>query len=1148
MARYRKLTLKVRNANRKTQSAHKKINNHQRITKLIANNNIRGLHRLLAVSLRNGAGTNAIIRQIERSVDGLYSPRGGFSDREYAIAYLAKSLGGPFLLNALYKAEGYPSVSTVAQRYRIPRLMPSSTTPSRHDMESNVTSFFGPDGKQAPTQRTSGLLPGLILQVDGVALEERCRYDAPRNCIVGLCREHSHTVSTRVTDVEAIKAVEKALHVDETCCYGKDGTVVAIAPYADSQSYTPYPVILSPSCKTEKGSEMSLWMKTMLDVWRTHPHGEVKHGPIYAIGSDGESSFRLARFTLCMSETLDAASELGQILYKLQGLNRETGPYGIIGTCDPKHVIKRFATLLRSPSGILIHGTIITPTHVLANLAALPHMSKVSANELMNPADKQNVPKAVNLVQELNRLDSLGEPANPSELHRREVTVFLAKTLDYFVLPFISIEMSLSEQVQSLSTYAHLAAAMYFSHGLSFLTGALYADSQAIVKNIMFCIARLQLVDQDLEFFIIHEGTDRLEGIFSNCRTQDHARNFDTLELAQKLSVGAAISLRLEQYPDLDRGHRRLALKDAKGVDHVNPKSWKGDTRVGQVALAARWIQGRNDANHLLEDHFGSRARVDFNEKFSEYGRDLLRPNGTYVGSSYDPGNARENPPDTDTESEPAPDASGSASDLETAGDAPNGGENGTDFDDVPEGMDIEDFLEAKDDETSERQAERFLTLDGKKYLKSSVVAAFLTSKRARKVTMRTLRARGVTVEDLRRGDEDWNSDELDKEDLIKVGDVAGTLVRTEDRICLAVIEILGFEIQHTRRQLAAISINELDSEGDKAVTITAQIMDLTPHGIVLPNLDTEPLDTAQIDGSWTWTNQYVRFGMKDANTDRATQKQFIVRIPGVLLYPLGPQLVRDLDMDRNASDAMTWSLSHKQLVETLDQSWAALHPETEEIIGNVEMLPLISNSKLPYCETSASGAVIPHLVVLDVPAHMTAEKLSGDAKIGIDPCGWCGRDGSGCMVQLTKKGASRKISSSCRYHFSNMIYGQAIKTTKNSPCTNVPIHCPLCPVSMSGQPRTIWKYNAVYHLSTEHAPGDGDENLPKFPVEFLVDTFISSKEAELMRVEAAVTRQWRKDNRLADSDDMPEMRDALKRERAASAIASDRPTKTVKT
>jgi hypothetical protein len=40
------------------------------------------------------------------------------------------------------------------------------------------------------------------------------------------------------------------------------------------------------------------------------------------------------------------------------------------------------------------------------------------------------------------------------------------------------------------------------------MTGALFADSQATVKNIIFTIACLQKIDPTLELYILHEGTD----------------------------------------------------------------------------------------------------------------------------------------------------------------------------------------------------------------------------------------------------------------------------------------------------------------------------------------------------------------------------------------------------------------------------------------------------------------------------------------------------------------------------------------------------------------------------------------------------------------------------------------------------------------
>ena len=113
--------------------------------------------------------------------------------------------------------------------------------------------------------------------------------------------------------------------------------------------------------------------------------------------------------------------------------------------------------------------------------------------------------------------------------------------------------MSIIHQVQSLSTFGHLAAYLNIQHGVSCITGALYCDSQAVIKSIVITIARLQLID--IPFYIIHEGTDRLKMLFGDCRTQDHARNFDIEQLSSKLGVATLISAAYQRNPELDRGH-----------------------------------------------------------------------------------------------------------------------------------------------------------------------------------------------------------------------------------------------------------------------------------------------------------------------------------------------------------------------------------------------------------------------------------------------------------------------------------------------------------------------------------------------------------------------------------------------------------------
>ena len=130
---------------------------------------------------------------------------------------------------------------------------------------------------------------------------------------------------------------------------------------------------------------------------------------------------------------------------------------------------------------------------------------------------------------------------------------------------------------------------MHIKHGSDSLTNALYADTQATVKNIIFTVAQMKAVDPDKDLYVLLEGTDQLEGLFGDCQTQDHARNFDIEQLGQKFGVATLIHSTMQCNPDLDTGHHRLSLKNVTGIDHINPKSWQGKVKVGDVDLQAVW-------------------------------------------------------------------------------------------------------------------------------------------------------------------------------------------------------------------------------------------------------------------------------------------------------------------------------------------------------------------------------------------------------------------------------------------------------------------------------------------------------------------------------------------------------------------------------
>ncbi len=234
------------------------------------------------------------------------------------------------------------------RHFKVPRLLSSVSKPTIEEVHRNISSFLTEEVKKPPP------IPevGNTLMFDGIALETKCRYCHARNIIIGVCREHSARVDLTIDDWDTVESVRKGLfqellpegEQDESrrICFGKEATVVAIGSLGRSDHYVPVPIVVSPSDKTEKGKELASWIRVVITAWRTHPKGEKLHGPIWSLASDGDSAFRLARSLVCLEREYDAAlqTSAGRILSSLPGLNFFTSAEGIVGSCDPKHIMK----------------------------------------------------------------------------------------------------------------------------------------------------------------------------------------------------------------------------------------------------------------------------------------------------------------------------------------------------------------------------------------------------------------------------------------------------------------------------------------------------------------------------------------------------------------------------------------------------------------------------------------------------------------------------------------------------------------------------------------------------------------------------------------------------------------------------------------
>jgi hypothetical protein len=83
-------------------------------------------------------------------------------------------------------------------------------------------------------------------------------------------------------------------------------------------------------------------------------------------------------------------------------------------------------------------------------------------------------------------------------------------------------------------------------------------------------------------------------------------------------------------------------------------------------------------------------------------------------------------------------------------------------------------------------------------------------------------------------------------------------------------------------------------------------------------------------------------------------------------------------------------------------------------------------------------------------------------------------------------------------------------------------------PPSLSGAPKTIWKYNTTDHLLTHHAEVDHTQSCkyraPTIPGQLLIDMFVTKQEEKLMSITEAATDNWRKENNMPASEGLLEI------------------------
>jgi hypothetical protein len=276
---------------------------------------------------------------------------------------------------------------------------------------------------------------------------------------------------------------------------------------------------------------------------------------------------------------------------------------------DWKHVLKWFRNTLLCQNGILIDNTSIN-IPILHKHLLLTGLAETKVSSMLAPNDKQDVVLMVQLLNAIAQLPQTAQPNDhPGSHASRRILQLLGHLYRNILEAYLETTLSLHEQLTRLSTAAHLVLALYATYHGDFIPIQLFFDVMSMIKNAFMCVAKTQIDDPDGKFWLVLLGTDALKKVFGKVRTMvGNDTNADESQLANRIDGACECARILAAHPDWGGQACRLTLKPlaeqgieiTKKVDHIKPKSWKGNVHVKNVILQTSWQEGRRIAEEVL--------------------------------------------------------------------------------------------------------------------------------------------------------------------------------------------------------------------------------------------------------------------------------------------------------------------------------------------------------------------------------------------------------------------------------------------------------------------------------------------------------------------------------------------------------------------
>ncbi|GJE96780.1 hypothetical protein PsYK624_129860 [Phanerochaete sordida] len=1083
----------------------------KRVALKVAQDDTPGVRKALSIAVKVGHGFRGVLHMLDRAAQHVYKPK-SYAEADFHRSYLIWKLGGAAAAKVAHRALGLPSIDTTRRHVATKPVRASARFPTDSEMLENLNAAF----RDLPIP--TGAVLGLSIPVDEIKVQSRLRWEAATNLIHGLCREHvgdcvlefktmaqadyilSQLQSGNIHFASEVREYPTLYH--QLFMHRIQATVIAACILTgDPLLYAARPFVVSGTCKHEQYLEHARLLKMAIHSVSTAPELSPSLR-LYCLATDGESRRRRALLGITYIAPLAASSPIFPLLSPLSLFNTVCGENDVTIDFDYKHCFKRLRNTLLRSKGLQINGVSVTSAVLHHHIVEGGTASTSTAAVLLSPNDKQDVTLAYRLLYALVRLKPLDEQGPLLSASTRRTLCLLGELYGFLLDAYTDVRMSLQQQLTNLSAGAHILLALYALDRGNFLPVQLFHDLIWQIKTVFFCVCKAKIDNPNGQFFIILLGTDSLEDVFGKVRSMIGTdSNADVLQLTNRVD-GAVQCVRISAiHPEYIGEARRLQLKplreeddtrSSSDVDHISPRSWKGDVFVADVDPLTAWQQGRVWADVSLQ-----RAKITspFRAMEDGDGFDMLCPFGgnrpVLIHGSLASGEREEDDEERDIAVEQPDTTADQAASQESS--------PSLDVDDLAgcEAAALDASEDASDTAGGSGRGHKisaYVHIDGstKPRHKGAVMGVYSRPFEIieSKDRLKRVQATAQYEEQLGPGREDYLTGDND-EGVLSIEDPIVTVLQVNNLYFTAIIQLTriildGLNVQFIRT--AQIS--------EPNVSFRGRIMVLVPRE-----------SSHQPDGpDWEWSGAYASSQDVDSIQGMLVEPIDPEMLPAALPTLHGRQTIAIRTADLQSIGALIFERAQSVLhlapsVKPLDSfpyrisgGEACFLCETE--VGSRGTQP--DRNRCPQCPAFRLADVSAPIQLRHIGAHILHDpKLKGVEST----CGWCLRVGSSCAVYIRKNGRggytvdTRPNRSRCLGGVRTFSIKAAAKFSDNSPCTNHPLVCRLCP---AGSP-AVWKYNFESHLRTAHSGMTIQQYASRYELEFDA-LVIDSRELTLMK------------------------------------------------